>query len=279
MTEQIPTIVRVHLAHAVVQAVADECGADVLHVKGPAVDPRVSDHQRSSTDADVIVRPAHVDAMLGGLKARGWGARTSFASGSPFEHAASLWHDRLGWVDVHRYFPGIELDAADAFDVLWRDASLATIAHRDCHVPSVAAQRLVLLLHAARTERPADVAAAWSTDREATVALARVLRAEVALAAATGDLEHYAGRPTYQLWRHFSTRNPSRLQEWQACVKAAPTPRAAGRLVLKALAVNTDHLALRLGRRPTATEVAAEYLHRVRVTARELVALVRRRRT
>jgi hypothetical protein len=207
MHDDVPTVVRVHLAHAVVQAVADECGADILHVKGPAVDRRVVENRPTSTDADVVVRPRHVKALLAALDRHGWELRTSFASGSAFEHAASLWHDRLGWVDVHRYFPGIELDASEAFEILWRDSSPASIAHRACRVPSLDAQRLILLLHAARSVRPNDVASAWGTDRDSTMELARVLRAEVALAAVTGRLEDYADEPTYQLWRHFSTRD------------------------------------------------------------------------
>ncbi|HOB05191.1 MAG TPA: 2-nitropropane dioxygenase [Propionibacteriaceae bacterium] len=278
MDDHVPTIVRVHLAHAVVQGVADDCGADILHVKGPAVDPRVSDRRRPSTDADVVVRPAHVKALMAGLAARGWDTRTTFSTGSAFEHAASLWHDQLGWVDVHRFFPGFELDAAEAFDVLWRDSSPATIAHRPCRVPSLDAQRLLLLVHAARSHRPLDVEAAWGSNRDATMALARVLRAEVALAAATGSLDDYADEPTYQLWRHFSTGGTSRLAEWRARIKAAPTKRAAALLAARALLVNTDHLAMRLGHRPTRREVVDEYGQRIRAAVREGVALVRRRR-
>mgnify|MGYP003374684041 CR=1 FL=1 len=37
-SQDIPVLLRVRLAHAVVQAIADECGADLLHIKGPAVD-------------------------------------------------------------------------------------------------------------------------------------------------------------------------------------------------------------------------------------------------
>ena len=35
----IPLIVRTRLAHATLQAIADACGADLLHIKGAAVDP------------------------------------------------------------------------------------------------------------------------------------------------------------------------------------------------------------------------------------------------
>lgn len=278
MAEPVPGFVRVQLAHAVVQAVADACGADLLHVKGPAIDPRITDRARASSDADVIVRPRHVAPLLAALQRGGWQVKASFATGSAFQHAASLWHDHLGWVDVHRHFPGIEVDAGNAFEVLWRDSLPAMIAHRPCRVPGIDAQRLLLLLHAARSHRPDDVTAAWSTGREATTALARRLRAEVALAAATGSLEDYADAPTYDLWRHFSTGNTSRLDEWSARLKAAPTRLAAVRVAFWALAVNTDHLALRLGHRPTTGEIAAEYVARLRLALREAWAYARRPR-
>ncbi len=262
-------MVRVHLAHAVVQAVADDCGADILHVKGPAIDPRISAQRRTSTDADVIVRPAHVMTYLATLQERGWELRTSFQTGSAFEHAASLWHQQLGWVDVHRQFPGIEVDPAEAFDILWRDSAPASIAHRACRVPGLDAQRLILLIHAARSHRPRDVEAAWSAERAGIKELARELRAEVALAAVTGNLDDFADRPTYLLWRHFSSGSGSRLDEWRARLKAAPSRRAALRLVFRALEVNTDHLAMRLGHQPSRAEVAQEYVKRARVAARE----------
>lgn len=278
MAETVPTVVRVHLAHAVVQAVADGCGADILHVKGPALDSRVVANRRGSSDADVLVRPSHVPALLRALESRGWQPRASFATGSPFEHAASLWHDHLGWLDVHRFFPGVEADPATAFEVLWRDSTTTTIAHRSCRVPSLVAQRLLLLVHAARSQRPDDIEGAWAVERDEIEALARTLRAEVALAAATGHLDDYAGQRSYRLWRHFSTGSSSRLDEWRARVTAAPTRRAAARLLVRALLVNTDHLALRLGRRPTAREIAAEYVHRARAGWREVRAMLRRRR-
>ena len=79
----IPLVLRTRLAHATLQAVADDCGADILHIKGAAVDaflrPAREDSQagasaeerslpRVSADADVLVRPAHLRRFLAALK-------------------------------------------------------------------------------------------------------------------------------------------------------------------------------------------------------------------
>ena len=57
----VPLEVRIGFAHASVQWIADRCGADLLHVKGAALDPTLVP-DRGFSDADVLVRPAHVAA-------------------------------------------------------------------------------------------------------------------------------------------------------------------------------------------------------------------------
>ena len=286
----VPVALRVHLAHATVQAVAEACGAHLLHIKGPATDPRLRlasgevdeagallHAPRASTDADVLVRPDQVTRFVRSLTEHGWRVLTTFRTGSAFEHAATLWHNELGFVDVHRHFPGIERDPWDAFDLMWRSRHSIDLAHRACSVPSVEHQRLLLLLHAARSGGPASpiAHALWGDAGEPVRAdvrrVASLMHAEVALAAATGDLDDFAEHPSYALWRAYSTGGKvDRLTEWRARLTAAPTVAARLDLLARALLVNRDHLAMSLLREPTAAEVAAEYLHRLRRGASEL---------
>src|SRR6187200_1631590 len=112
---------RVRLAHAAVQALAEQHGIDLLHVKGPALDASLSRPDRPSSDADVLVRPAQVEAFTAHLRAHGWRLVTDFASGSAFEHAANYHHGHWGYVDVHRVFPGITLEPDEAFELLWSE--------------------------------------------------------------------------------------------------------------------------------------------------------------
>ncbi|WP_172119370.1 nucleotidyltransferase family protein [Actinomyces faecalis] len=265
---------RVHLAHAALQVVGEETHSRVLHIKGPAVDPGLGRSRSRSTDADVLVRPSQIEAYVRGLVEHGWTAVTSFESGSAFEHAATYFHPSWGYADVHRLFPG--LTAADAFDALWEDHRMMEIAGVPCPTPSLTAQRLILLLHVARNGRTedADYQRAWeeldAEGRRELTGLADRLGARVGLAAALGHLDQYANDPSHDLWAVFSGGDHSRLAEWEARLKAAPSKRARLRLLVRALLVNTDHLALRLARRPSRGEIIREFFARIAQALREM---------
>ncbi len=268
----VPVVLRVHLAHATVQAIADEASVDILHIKGPSVDPSLRPDGRSSVDADVLVRPAHRERFLAALQRRGWQQVTALRSGGLVEHSTNWYHGELGQLDVHVRFPGIQAAAEPAFDALWRDRGSADIAHRRCVVPSVDAQRLILLLHAARSLAgyAHEVRLAWDdatdADRAAVRRLAAELRADVALAAATGRLDDFRDRPEYGLWRLYvdGTITQAGLRRVLAEIKAAPAGIDRPR---RRVAAYVGHVLLRMpqrltgltGRKPTLTEVASAY--------------------
>src|SRR6188474_529338 len=105
-----PPAVGIRFAHAALQVLAEENGIDLLHIKGPAVDhsllearePVAGDVEiadearlvvsRASIDADVLVRPAHVDRLFDVVHRHGWTTKYRFEDGSAFEHAATLVH-------------------------------------------------------------------------------------------------------------------------------------------------------------------------------------------
>lgn len=271
----IPLAVRVAFAHAAAQHLADDVGADILHIKGPALDPSLAGHRMGSSDADVLVRPAHVDRLLGTMRRHGWVMVTDFRTGSVFEHAATLRHRFYGYVDVHRHFPGIGVDPTTAFDRLWRDRGTASVAGRDLPVPSVAAQALLLVLHAGRGlewEGREDVRVAWhdadDAARSAITALRDELDAGMAFSLAVGENPPGDARDL-ALWRSFAPGS-TRTEQWRARIAVAPTRRAAARIAVGALLVNTDHLAMQLGRRPTTVDVLRAQARRVRRASTEL---------
>lgn len=274
----IPVAARVHLAHAVVQHLAEASGVDLLHIKGPALAPGLRPASRGSSDVDVLVRPSHLHRLITALEAVGWSKRTDFATGSVFAHAANWWHDDWGWVDVHLHWPGVRLEPEAAYDVWATDAGHQQIAHVPCPVPSRTAQLLVLVLHAARSTDRADVDFAWSRadeeQRAAARLLARTLDAEVALAAALGELEQFRHDRSYALWRHLSEGGESRSAEWRARFQAAPGPRARARLVAQSVRVNRDHLGLELGRPPTRSEIRQRQWLRLHRAWTEVKALL-----
>ena len=268
-----PVAARVHLAHAVVQKLADDRGIDLLHVKGPAVLPGLRTAGRQSSDVDVLVRPSHLSRLV-----RPWSrsagssaptSRPGRSSRTPPTGGTTTW----GWVDVHVSWPGVTIDAEEAFDVLSRDSVRHPIAHRECPVPSRTAQRLVLVLHAARSGGVDDVDDAWTAadplDQEDVRRLTGELGAEVALAAGIGELELHRGAPTYALWHHF-VHGGSRFDEWRARLAAAPDARAKVHLLTSALRVNRDHLRMELGRTPTRREVRARQARRIRRVIAEI---------
>ena len=171
---------------------------------------------------------------------------------------------------MHRRFPGIGIDASAAFERLWAERHTVLIAGTPCLVPSVTAQRLVLIVHAARggALHHSDIERSWTLatddERAAVQHLADELGAEVALAAGTGRLEEYEGRRGYELWRALSTGEQSRVRIWVARVKSEPTASGALRTAIRLILPNPRRMRTTLGRRPTAREMARAYAQRAR---------------
>lgn len=229
----VPVQLRVHLAHAVVQGIADEAGLDILHIKGPAAAAVRGD--RRSTDADVLVRPDQADRFLEALIAHGWGEVTRLVSGGLIEHSTNWYHPQLGQLDVHVRFPGIRISPSEAFQTMWQKHDEAQIAHRSCPVPSPTHHRLLLLMHAARNLRARDdeVEKVWSglsaEEREEVWEIARSLRGEVALAAAAGGLDEFRTRPEYTFWAMASAQIDTPPGPIRFLAKLRSAPESASR--------------------------------------------------
>lgn len=292
-----PASVGICFAHASLQVLAEDHGINLLHIKGPAVDesllqvgpslesdllqPSPVSVPRASLDADVLVRPSHLPQLFDVLHRHGWSTTYRFEDGSAFEHAATMAHPFLAPVDVHRRFPGIGLEAEAAFDRLWADRHLAEVGGYPCPVPSVTAQRLILILHAARgasADHP-DIRRCWLEATEEVQAdvdhLAKDLSAEVGLAAGTGRLDRHKDARDHDLWRALSTGEPSMVKIWAARVRAAPSRREALRTAVRLAAPNIHRLEADYGRPPTRRQLASAYVQRAKWGLRELARAVR----
>ncbi|WP_404443988.1 nucleotidyltransferase family protein [Microbacterium marinum] len=273
-TIDVPLAARLVLGRAAVQVLADRAGVDLLHLKGNVVDPSLRDAGLIGTDIDVLVRPDGVGALHTILLAHGWSLYSSFANGSPFEHAQTYWHDMWGYLDLHRLFPGIRAAPAAAFDRLWHDSAALDVAGVACRVPSVDAQLVVLILNAARgggvaatpLERIWDEAA--PARRAAVRDLVDALDAPVAFAAAFGRLDDVSAERDHALWSVI-VRGGTRSQEWWGRVRAARGPLAAMRVAMRAPLVNIDRLRHQLGREPTAADVLRSFAARARMAVAE----------
>lgn len=276
----VPLRVRLRFGRAALQVVADHVSADVLHIKGDAVDLSLRPSEATGFDVDVLVRPEHVAVLDEALRARGWRVYSTFLYGSPFGHAQTYLHDSWGFLDLHRWFPGIRANPEDAFERMWIDRRAMDVAGIGCSVPSVAAQATLLVLNAARGPRNgADLALSWTDasaeHRAAVDGLVGAFDARVAFAAATGELEHHRSERDYRLWKVVS-EGGTRSEEWWARVRSAPTLREALRVAARAPLVNVEHLSIELGRAPTRREVAAAFFARPRRMMTELTDAVRR---
>lgn len=278
-----PVRVGVRFAHAVVQAIADSVGVDVLHIKGPAVDPRLLERiprtgrgdevrqdaiERQSLDADVLVRPDHVSQLIDAMCQHSWRLKVDFADGSAFEHAATMGHPVAAPVDVHRRFPGFGDAPERVFQALWRDRQIFDIAGFPCSVPDPTAQRLLLILNAVRggPARHAEIDHLWTSatpqEREVVERLAVETGAQVALAAATGKLDDYVGYREHDLWKMLSMGETAPMALWRARVRAQPTAKAALREGIKLVVPNSRRLAFQLGRPLNRRELAVAWAER-----------------
>ena len=261
---EIPLSVRLTLGRAAAQVVADSMDIGLLHIKGATVDPAIDPTPSVGTDVDVLIAPHEVSRYDAALRAHGWNVYSTFINGSPFGHAQTYLHDIWGYLDVHRHFPGIGMDAGRAFARLWEGRYSIEVAGTTCAVPSVDEQALLLILNAARS--PAHPAprfwAEASTERRRAIAdLAAEFDASVAFAAATGDLDRFRGHRDYHLWRIVSSGG-GRAEEWWARIRSARSAREALGVAARAPLVNTERLTHRLGRRPSPAEVAREFFRR-----------------
>lgn len=275
----VPLRVRLRFGRAAVQVVADEVGADVLHIKGNAADSSLRPGEASGTDVDILVRPAHVAKLDRALTARGWRVYSTFVYGSPFGHAQTYIHDAWGYLDLHRWFPGIRTAPEIAFERMWSDRDAVDFAGVACRVPGIAAQATLLVLNSARGGGDrADLALSWTDaalDRRAAVeALVDELDAHVAFAAATGDIDRYRGEPDYRLWK-VASEGGTRSEEWWARIRSAPSVGEALRIAARAPLVNVEHLSIELGRAPTRGEVVAAFVERPRRMIAEAWSAVR----
>lgn len=270
----IPRDVRVTLARAAVQVLADDVGADILHIKGEAVDIRLRPTPTPGSDVDALVRPDHVPRLDRILRAHDWDVYSSFAFGSPFGHAQTYIHSTWGFFDLHRSFPGIRLQPDAAFDLMWEGHQEIHLPGVDASTPSVDLQAVLLVLNAARNRGDEDdPLATWvdepGLDRAVVAATVDRLQAHVAFAAASGDLDSYRGHPDYPLWKVI-TQGGARSTEWWARIRAARTVGEALRIIGRAPLVNVESLEHKLGRRPTRRDIATEFLARPVRAVREI---------
>lgn len=279
----VPLRARVLLAHAALSHALADAGIRALHIKGYAALDGAYVPERSSTDVDLLVHPDDAPETLRVLAKQGWPLVTDFSEGSIFMHAATLRHVQLGYVDVHRLFPGIGIDPAEAFERLWAARVERIRAGHPLPVVDLQHQRLLIILHAARdvSRRRLDVshirttatADEWAGLRET----ARAFEASAAWVAATDEDLPEADPDEVRLYRAINTGREG-AELFAVRWRHAGSLTARKRLVCDTVRVNRAHLAMDLGRDVTHRDALRWQLRRLRQIGRWVLIRVARRR-
>lgn len=268
--QDVPLPIRIQLSHAYFQHLALSHGLDILHIKGYAFAQEVYRLGRTSTDVDIIVRPSHIDRLVSLATSDGWEILAHFETGSIFEHAMTLYHGSWGLVDIHRYFPGLGDSNGSAFESLWNQRRTRNIAHYPCQLPSLIDSRIIVVVHGARstaTTNP-DITylketlspSEWDEMRRRLPDL----QAEVAFAAAMGELDLFKHHPDYLLWKSVSEDTPDHIR-WKARFGHAQGLKEKLHVVTSIFLVNKDHLAMELGHEPSKKEIWEKFFSRFAV--------------
>lgn len=143
------------LLTAWVSARAEQHGIRALVIKGRTLADDGLRPARVSSDVDLLVEPDRFDELCARITESGWTDLPGTFAGRHFSvHSRTL--RREGWpaaLDIHREYPGLLRDPAEAFEALWRSRRVAVFGHRGCPVPSRPAGAVILALHGLRGTR------------------------------------------------------------------------------------------------------------------------------
>lgn len=257
------------MTHALIAVICRENGIDVLHVKGHSAPDGFYRPNRTSSDADILVRPTQSKLLVSLLTANGWKTVTTFESGSIFQHATALWHTVWGYVDVHRSFPGINLDPELAFTDLWNRRSLKFISNQSCNVPDQTDHALLIAIHAARdpSRGTSDIeylkqslGEKWSQVANRAIQM----NAQTPFAVASQDKipPSIESSNDFRLWQALS-KGEDRLALLEGRLAAANGLLPKAKILASAFVANRDHLRMRLARQPRWPDYVVEFKTRV----------------
>ncbi|MCZ3385793.1 MAG: nucleotidyltransferase family protein [Actinomycetia bacterium] len=146
----------IQLLHAEVCWSLREAGVRALVIKGPTIAEWLyPGEERVSADADIMVSPGQYQAAVAALVSRGF---VDYAEGvhdaerTPHAVTFTRTDPQVGGhtVDLHHYFPGIEVDPGVAFESLWSGRTEAQTGGVAAWFPDLPSRLLIIVLHAAR---------------------------------------------------------------------------------------------------------------------------------
>ncbi|PFG19088.1 putative nucleotidyltransferase-like protein [Serinibacter salmoneus] len=198
------------LGAALIACIADNIGARVLLIKGDVLSAQGLRLPRVSADVDILVDPAHFEALVARLTGAGAARRFEAANEGRVlrAHSATMVLPWLGCeIDVHEFYPGFLAPPSQVFEELWSRRAHIRRANRDVPCTDALGSLAIHCLHSARSNPN------W------------IDSSEVAHSIRAFDVDRI-GRSTIQTfaWRTGSTGSLEQL--WTALGVSVPLDRA-----------------------------------------------------
>jgi hypothetical protein len=227
------------LVYALLQCAADECGADIVFIKGPTLHAQDLRDREHSGDVDCWVRPGQEVRLAEAMSKWGWVPAYSPFTGTRVLHSLTLRAGEWGSaIDVHSWFPGMATRHVDAFAAVLASAETREFAginglapSRDVHaiISALHDVRPVLGLRASRSQHE-RAAATLARAGEGVVETSKRLGSDFALTealtSAFPELEGcFADSPEPEDWAWRSQTSPVRAY-WEAFKLIPPSARA-----------------------------------------------------
>lgn len=211
-----------------------------LLIKGPSAEKALGYH-RHSVDVDVLVEPERFVDLLDLLREHGFVGDVSLVEDS-WAHAVEV--VSAEWsvaVDVHRWFPGIEVAPERAFDLLWEHAVSVELAARSCTTLDRPGHALLIGLHAARSrhgsckrdEVTAAMASLSAEEREAMRHLAKELAAEPVLGIVLEEFSAATTPGVRARWKAVADKQVARI--WYHRIRGSRNLWQMGREIVRGL--------------------------------------------
>lgn len=168
------------LVYALIANVAREERIRVAFIKGPILHAQGLREREHSGDVDLWLDAEDAAALVRALDPWGWSPGPSdFVE--RMHHSTTLYPREWGCeIDVHTRFPGVAIEPAAAFDLLWQRSESVVLASASCSAPRGPDHAVIQALHLLR---PNPKVTLTERDRTAAISGLRAAGAEAIPAA------------------------------------------------------------------------------------------------
>lgn len=152
------------LVYGLVGNIALNANLELIFIKGPVLQSQGLRTREHSGDVDVLVKPAHLQALVELIGEWGWLVQPGVWDGTKVNHSITMSPGSWGCeLDLHEHFPGIGIDSESAFMKMQEMTSRFNFASTNLLVPSVEFHAVIHALHLIRPNFGRQVSTILST--------------------------------------------------------------------------------------------------------------------